>query len=128
MEWHCAWCSSGWSGNGFATLSRAAAKSAAAKLRRGGLLPVRIDWTTRAAVCARCPRQVVRRGVAYCGKPLLEQVEREAEDGCGCPVNDKAKAATEHCPLDARHRPARRADGRCTCKWCDVALGTAVFA
>jgi hypothetical protein len=57
--------------------------------------------------------------VAYCGKPLLEQLDRDdAVDGCGCPVNKKAQAAGEHCPLDRRNRPVATASGPCTCKWC----------
>ena|SRR5947209_7717592 len=104
----------------FKALSRAAAKSAAAKLRRGGMLPVRLDWAKRAEICERCPLRVVSRGVSYCGKPFLRQVTREPTDGCGCPTRDKAKAPGEHCPLNRSHAAADHSV--CDCKWCTGSL------
>jgi hypothetical protein len=102
----------------FKRLSRAAAKSAAAKLRRAGMIATRVDWAARAAACERCPLRVVRRGVSHCGKPLLEQLHREASEGCGCPTHAKAKDPGEHCPLTVRHEPAQTLAGSCDCKWC----------
>jgi hypothetical protein len=105
---------------GFARLSRAAAKAAAAKLRWWRVLSTSVDWSARAETCERCPMRVIHRRASYCGQPFLQQMERDdAVHGCGCPTVAKAKDPTEHCPIDARHQPARREhDGRCTCKWC----------
>jgi hypothetical protein len=86
-----------------------------------GLRPQMVEWSARAAICERCPLRVIRRGVSYCGKPLLERVEREVHEGCGCPTRDKAKDPKEHCPVDVRHRaaaPANRGARGCNCKWC----------
>lgn len=103
----------------FADLSRAAAKAAKAKLRERGLLPAAANWTARAEVCERCPMRVVQCGVSYCGKPFLEQVERDpAVDGCGCPTRKKAKDPAEHCPISRLGVAAERRQGRCNCKWC----------
>ena len=103
--------------NTFATLSRAAAKAASARLRRLAVLPVRRDWAARAAVCERCHVRYVQRGVSYCGKPLLQDIDRDpATDGCGCPTHDKAKSPEEHCPLDARNQPAQSGAAGCNCK------------
>src|SRR5258708_38824896 len=104
----------------FKVLSRAAAKSAASKLRRAGLLPVRVDWSQRAETCERCPLRVVRKGVSFCGRPFFEQVDRDnATDGCGCPTHEKAKDPGEHCPLNTRHQPAV-SGSNCDCKWCGL--------
>jgi hypothetical protein len=112
---------------GFAALSRAAAKSAAGRLRRLGLLPESVDWARRASVCEACPLRTISRGVSYCGRPFLQQIDRNpAEAGCGCPTRDKAKAADEHCPIDERHWPAVQDAGGCTCKWCLAGRGAAV--
>jgi hypothetical protein len=106
----------------FAALSRAAAKSAAAKLRGLRVLPVRIDWPARAAACERCPMRVVANNVSYCGTPFLRKPDRDPfVDGCGCPTIAKAKDPKEHCPLTASHRPATAAPERCDCKWCVAA-------
>ncbi len=100
-------------------LSQAAAKSAAARFRSIGGLRTESTWSVRAALCESCPIRHVSNGVTYCGKPFLEQIERhDPSEGCGCPTRDKAKTPGEHCPLDARHRPAIRLAGHCTCKWC----------
>jgi hypothetical protein len=106
----------------FATLSRAAANAVSARLRRMGIGASASNWAARAAVCERCPMRVIRAGVSYCGRPLLEQVQRDpAIDGCGCPTRQKARAPDEHCPLDSRHRPASRLSTGCNCKWCELA-------
>src|SRR5687767_783982 len=103
----------------FASLTRAATKSATSRLRELGVLPVRADWTARAVQCERCPLRVVRCGVSYCGKPFVAMPVRDpATDGCGCPTVAKAKDPSEHCPLDARHQPAIQVGGQCSCKWC----------
>jgi hypothetical protein len=108
--------------NGFAALSRAAAKAGSARLRRMSLLPVKQNWASRAAVCERCHMRVLHGDVSYCGKPFLRQIDRDpAADGCGCPTREKAKSPDEHCPLDPANRPAQMIDQRCTCKWCQAA-------
>jgi len=107
--------------NPFKTLSRAAAKAASARWRSVGLSRVHPDWARRASTCETCPLRVVRRGVSYCGRPFLSQIDRDpVMDGCGCPTIDKAKSPEEHCPLDARHQPATANIGAalCSCKWC----------
>jgi hypothetical protein len=106
----------------FRALSRAAAKNAAARLRNFGLKPLAENWAARATVCERCPLRVVHRGVSYCGKPFLKQVERDLTlEGCGCPTREKAQSPEEHCPIDPRHQPAQQSDHSCTCKWCTQA-------
>lgn len=106
----------------FAALSRAAAKSASAKLRRMRVLPSAYDWPARAAACERCPMRVVSGNVSYCGTPFLRKMDRDpATDGCGCPTIAKAKDAAEHCPLDVRNRAATATHGGCNCKWCSGA-------
>ena len=107
-------------GSTLAALSRAAAKSAAARLRRLGLLAESTDWATRAAICEACPLRVVVRGVSYCGRPFLHKIDREPEDGCGCPTRAKARSPEEHCPLDWVNHPARKLPDGCTCKWCNA--------
>ncbi len=105
----------------FAALSKAAAKSAAAKFRAIGIGQQRVDWAARATVCERCPLRVVEKKVSYCGKPFLQQIERdETLDGCGCPVRAKAQDPAEHCPVTPRHLPAKHVGGACTCKWCQI--------
>lgn len=107
-------------GSAFASLSRAAAKSAAARLRNLGLLPEATDWPRRAAVCETCPLRTIHHKVSYCGRPFLHDIHREnPEDGCGCPTLKKAQSPHEHCPLDWNHRPARQLPDGCTCKWCN---------
>jgi hypothetical protein len=106
---------------GFRTLSRATAKAAKARLRAMGLGVTAPDWAPRAETCERCPLRVVRHNVSYCGRPLLERVDRDVEsEGCGCPTHAKARAPDEHCPLDRSNRPACVIGGRCTCKWCNL--------
>ena len=101
----CASCSA----RGFPALARAAAKSAAARLRRLGALPVARDWPARLTVCESCVLRVVRNGVRYCGRPFLENLTRDpVYDGCGCPCREKAKSPAEHCPLDIHNRPAAK--------------------
>ena len=106
---------------GFRTLSRAAAKAATARLRAMGLGATAPDWAPRAEICERCPLRVVRHNVSYCGRPLLERVDRDVEtEGCGCPTHAKAKAPDEHCPLDRSNRAAFVIAGNCNCKWCNL--------
>jgi hypothetical protein len=103
----------------FAALSRAAAKSAAAKLRGLGVMRIRADWSARATVCERCPLRVISGSTSYCGTPFLDMIDRRpAIDGCGCPTIAKAKDPQEHCPLNLRNQPATRSGGDCDCKWC----------
>ena len=104
--------------NVFKTLSQAAAKAAGDRLRRVGALRTADQWSARAIVCEQCPVRHLRGGVTYCGRPLLTQITRSPRDGCGCPVAAKAKDPSEHCPLDARHQPARVRGILCNCKWC----------
>jgi hypothetical protein len=108
---------------GFRTLSRAAAKAAKARLRAMGLGATAPDWQRRAEACERCPLRVVRHNVSYCGRPLLERVDRDVEsEGCGCPTHAKAKAPDEHCPLDRFNRAASMVGRSCNCKWCALVL------
>jgi hypothetical protein len=103
----------------FREVSKAMAKSAAAKLRNFRALPIAADWNLRAGACERCPMRTVFSGISYCGKPFLRQMDRDpATDGCGCPTADKAKSPAEHCPVDARHQPAVQVGSYCSCKWC----------
>ncbi len=104
---------------GFRTLSRAAAKAAKARLRAMGVGATAPDWARRAEACERCPMRVIRHNISYCGRPLLERVDRDVEtEGCGCPTRAKGKSPEEHCPLDQANRSAALVEGRCTCKWC----------
>lgn len=107
-----------WGNPRFAALSKAAAKSAAARLRRTGVLRVFAGWERRTTVCAGCPLRTIIGNASYCGRPFLRQVTRRPTDGCGCPVADKAKAADEHCPLNADGRASRRDGAACDCRWC----------
>jgi hypothetical protein len=100
-------------------ITRAAAKSATAKLRSLGAGSTHPKWVDRALACERCPLQRIVKGVSYCGEPFLRQIHRDdAVDGCGCPTRAKAKALDEHGPIDLRTFPAEIHDGQCTCKWC----------
>jgi len=102
----------------FAVLSRAAARSASARLRKLGILRVAPDWQRRLASCANCPLRTVVNGVAHCGRPLLRQVHRRPDQGCGCPIEAKARTPGEHCPLTAVLTAGPDSEGRCDCKWC----------
>ncbi|HMB95911.1 MAG TPA: hypothetical protein VKK61_07730 [Tepidisphaeraceae bacterium] len=102
-------------------LSRAAAKSAAARFRKIGLGQIHPDWSIRAQTCERCPMRQIHRGISYCGNPLLRRIHREPHlDGCGCPTLAKAQSPAEHCPINAYHDPARISLGQCNCKWCTL--------
>lgn len=107
----------------FATLSRAAAKSAASRLRKVGVLRTQANWAARAAVCRDCPLRAVVNGVPHCGKPLLRQIHRSPADGCGCPIEAKARTPGEHCPLNGVADPSTVTADGCDCRWC-AALGT----
>jgi len=105
--------------NMLSTLTRAAVKSTAARLRSLGLLTVDSQWAVKAEICERCVMRVVQCNVSYCGKPLLSQIDRDpVTDGCGCPTRKKAQDPAEHCPLNTRHLAASRTDDVCNCKWC----------
>src|SRR3954453_17830293 len=98
----------GCSSNAFAPLSRAAAKAASARLRRLAVLPTHHDWPARAAVCEQCHMRILQRGVSYCGRPFLQDIDRDPEtDGCGCPTHEKAKSPSEHCPIDRQNHLAQ---------------------
>ena len=106
----------------FKSLSRAAAKSAKAKLRATGLMRVHPDVETREAVCRRCPMRQVYGGVSYCGSPLLRKVQRDpVMEGCGCPIADKAADPSEHCPITITFDRPHRAGEACDCRWCVAA-------
>jgi hypothetical protein len=103
----------------FATISRAAAKAAGARLRNLRMLRVAPDWARKASICETCPMRVIRRGVSYCGDPFLDKLDRDVTvEGCGCPCQAKARSPNEHCPLNPSHRPAERTAHACNCKWC----------
>jgi hypothetical protein len=105
----------------FRALSKAAVRSASARMRSMGLLPARVNWTARATLCATCPLMVVHRGTSYCGRPFLQKVDRDpAIDGCGCPIRAKAQDPDEHCPITLRHLPASQDGEWCNCKWCSL--------
>src|SRR5438309_3476846 len=105
----------------FAALSKAAAKAASAQLRRISVLSTHPNWPSRAALCERCHLRVLYRGVSYCGRPFLQDIDRDpVTDGCGCLTRDKAKSPNEHCPLDSEHRLAKAIEGHCNCKWCSL--------
>ncbi len=107
----------------FKSLSRAAAKSAKAKLRGRGFFRTAPDAEARIAICQRCPMRQVYAGVAYCGPPLLRKVRRNPTlEGCGCPIADKAADPTEHCPITFQFdAPTGTAAGACDCRWCSAA-------
>lgn len=103
-----------------AVLSSAALKKTAAIFRSLGAAAQYPDWQGRTEVCARCPIAQREGRQVYCGKPLLHQIERRAEMGCGCPVVAKAQDPAEHCPVTEQ---LVEAVGRepCGCKWCVAA-------
>lgn len=104
------------------SLSRAAVKAAGARLRRLGLGGTAPQWADRAALCERCSLRIISRGISYCGVPFTEMIQRDpATDGCGCPTKAKAQDPDEHCPLDRRNLPVLVTNGRCACKWCEIA-------
>src|SRR3954454_4367090 len=106
----------------FALLSRAAARSAGARLRNLGVLRSDVNWLARLAVCRTCSLRTMVAGVPHCGKPLLRQLNRASGEGCGCPLEDKAKRPDEHCPLTpAGAIRALENLGACGCKWCAAA-------
>ncbi|HVT89094.1 MAG TPA: hypothetical protein VHD56_09600 [Tepidisphaeraceae bacterium] len=105
----------------FKSLSRAAAKSASARLRQLGIGSTHPRWSVRAEICERCPMRIIHKGISYCGNPFLQEINRDpSTGGCGCPTIAKAKDPDEHCPLDTRHRPAQSTPSACNCKWCSL--------
>jgi hypothetical protein len=112
-------------------LSRAGVKAGLAVFRSAGALHSSVDFAERKKVCATCPLYVQDKcGKAYCGKPFLKQIERdEPTEGCGCPIDAKARDPSEHCPRDRRfNAPARDEAGACSCMWCTVADSKAARA
>ena len=104
--------------NAFRSITHAMAKAAGAKWRAMGAGATATDWNVRAEVCERCPMRIVHRNTSYCGRPFLNQIDRDpGVDGCGCPTIAKAKTPGEHCPLDVRHLPVLDSVP-CSCKWC----------
>lgn len=101
-----------------ALLTHAATKKAGAFIRSLGAAPVHPQWQARVEICANCPLATKEGDSVYCGKPFLSKVHREAEDGCGCPIMDKAQDPAEHCPLTPQHVPAAQHGASCGCKWC----------
>jgi hypothetical protein len=78
-----------------------------------------VDWAAREEICARCPMQVINRGVSYCGTPFLRKIDRDpVTDGCGCPTRAKARSPQEHCPVNIRYELPVLDGNTCTCKWC----------
>jgi len=105
--------------NPFASISRAAAKSFASKLRSVGIGSVARDWPRRATICETCHLRVVVRGISYCGRPFTQHIDRDPIlHGCGCPTRAKAQSPNEHCPLTVRNQPALQHNDGCDCKWC----------
>ena len=105
-------------GRSFATVTRAMARAAGAKLRAMAGSP-HPQWPGRARVCQTCHLLVVRDGTQYCGRPFLRLPVRDpAMEGCGCPVLQKAKSQSEHSPLNARQYPATANSAGCDCNWC----------
>jgi hypothetical protein len=102
----------------FVTLGVAGIKRAKAWLRAADA--VHPEWETRAEICQRCPLVVVQCRKSYCGKPLLRHLDRdEATDGCGCPVNLKARDPGEHCPRNVAWEASSKTDAlTCDCTWC----------
>ncbi|MCC6241027.1 MAG: hypothetical protein IT448_12085 [Phycisphaerales bacterium] len=106
----------------FKTLSRAAAKSAKAQMRKTGLLRTTPDIDLRKSVCHQCPMRKVYAGVSYCGSPLLRKINRDpVQEGCGCPIDDKAADPREHCPITYQFNAATGASDGCNCRWCSAA-------
>ncbi len=106
------------SSNSFRSISSAMAKAASARWRELSGGKVAADWVAREGICARCPMQVISRGVSYCGTPFLRKIDRDpAVDGCGCPTRAKARSPEEHCPVDERYQLAVLG-AECNCKWC----------
>jgi hypothetical protein len=101
-------------------LAQAGLKRTAAAFRSAGMASTAPDWPARAEVCARCTLVVVKCGKSYCGRPFLNQIERdEPTEGCGCPVLPKAKDPAEHCPRDLHYnKPTVNESGHCNCMWC----------
>lgn len=96
----------------------AGGRAASAVARERGVGRVHPLWVQRASVCQTCPLCVVKCGKSYCGKPFLNQIERdEPTEGCGCPVVPKAKDPTEHCPRNAHFEPSSKSES-CDCIWC----------
>ena len=99
-------------------ITRAGVKKLGAVIRGIGMLREHPDWQARAEACSRCPLSVIEDRTAYCGRPYLKKIDRdEATEGCGCPIFDKAKDPSEHCPR-TRHFEASTKGKDCDCNWC----------
>jgi hypothetical protein len=119
------------------SISRAAYKRSLALFRSFGATPTYPHWQARAEICARCPLAHTDGKTTTCGRPFLQQMGRRPEDGCGCPVVEKAKDPAEHCPVDATLSPTptptlsptptptstSTSTAACNCKWCRAGLG-----
>jgi hypothetical protein len=100
-------------------LFSAGVKRTRAVVRSLGATTQHPDWQARAETCQRCPLVYMQCGKVYCGKPLLNQLDRdEPTQGCGCPVILKAKDPKEHCPRDLHFSAPTTANGVCNCMWC----------
>lgn len=109
------------------TLARAGAKKAASLVRALGMTGVHPAWEARTQICVRCPIATSTPKGLFCGPPLLTQLNRRPEQGCGCPVLAKAKDPEEHCPVDAGLTgvpdPRPTPPTPCPCKWCRAGAG-----
>ena len=111
-------------------LTQAGAKRLRSVFRNVGVGREHPDWRARTDICSRCPLCVVDRKRIYCGKPFLSQIDRDqATEGCGCPVIEKAKDPSEHCPRDRHFNPSTGLDpARCDCSWCTGLRGSATLS
>ena len=103
---------------GLREMSRAAVAAGRARLREAGVLLQTVDPRARLSACAGCPLRTRVDGVAYCGRPLWQRdvLANRPEPGCGCPLADKARDPTAHCPIADDFAPIVAAS--CRCRWC----------
>lgn len=106
-------------------LLHAGVKKLRSLVRSVGGVPTYPGWQARAEICARCPVAVTIKGHLYCGRPLLSDLHRRPEEGCGCPILAKAKDPAEHCPVSPQLLAASQGaspSSPCACKWCSARL------
>jgi hypothetical protein len=78
------------------------------------------QWQDRMEICESCPLRVVKCGKSYCGKPLLQNIDREEHaEGCGCPTRAKARDPQAHCPRTRNYEPPTTTKQSCDCVWCE---------